>query len=352
MMPSPVVLTTSPWWRFDGVAQDRVVALLQLVGRIVAQPCPLRCRIDEVGEHHRLGGAHSPFHRAKRRWTDAPGFSLRRDPTDLVGSRSAGRARLRDEPPRRGVTRGNARHGAGRGRARRSRDDRHPQPAAAEERDDAHDVRPAGRRVGGGHGERRPPLRDPHRRRGQLLARAWTCGRWPATSTRTGAIDERGTPEGGPGLHLPRPAQDLPPDEAGDRRGRGCRHRRRHRDPAGHRHPRRGRERALRRVGGALVALPDGRLGGPPAAPDPVRPSRPTSSSPGKHISAAGGARRSGSSATSCPTAPRSTRRARSRRTVAANGPLAVEAILKTLHATEHMSEEEAFAYEQPIGMR
>ena len=37
--------------------------------------------------------------------------------------------------------------------------------------------------------------------------------------------------------------------------------------------------------------------------------------------------------------------------TVAANGPLAVEAILQTLRATEHMSEEEAFAFEQPIGM-
>jgi len=38
--------------------------------------------------------------------------------------------------------------------------------------------------------------------------------------------------------------------------------------------------------------------------------------------------------------------------TVAGNGPLAVEAILETLRATEHMSEDEAFAFEQPIGMR
>jgi enoyl-CoA hydratase len=35
---------------------------------------------------------------------------------------------------------------------------------------------------------------------------------------------------------------------------------------------------------------------------------------------------------------------------IAANGPLAVEAILRTLHETEHMSEAEAFAFEQPIG--
>jgi len=36
--------------------------------------------------------------------------------------------------------------------------------------------------------------------------------------------------------------------------------------------------------------------------------------------------------------------------TVAANGPLAVEAIMKTLRDTEHMSETDAFAYEQPLG--
>ncbi len=33
--------------------------------------------------------------------------------------------------------------------------------------------------------------------------------------------------------------------------------------------------------------------------------------------------------------------------TIAANGPLSVEAILKTLHETQHMSEPEAFAYEE-----
>ncbi len=77
--------------------------------------------------------------------------------------------------------------------------------------------------------------------------------------------------EGGPGLHLPRPPQDVPAHQARDRRGRGRRHRRRDRDPAGHRHPHRRRERALRCVGGALVALPDGRFRGAPAAPGAVR---------------------------------------------------------------------------------
>jgi enoyl-CoA hydratase len=37
--------------------------------------------------------------------------------------------------------------------------------------------------------------------------------------------------------------------------------------------------------------------------------------------------------------------------TIVANGPLAVEAILRTLRVTETMSEEEAFAWEEPHGM-
>ena len=36
---------------------------------------------------------------------------------------------------------------------------------------------------------------------------------------------------------------------------------------------------------------------------------------------------------------------------IVANGPLAVEAILRTLRETEHMSEAEAFEWEQPLGM-
>ncbi len=37
--------------------------------------------------------------------------------------------------------------------------------------------------------------------------------------------------------------------------------------------------------------------------------------------------------------------------TIAENGPLAVEAVLKTLHATQGMTETEAFEFEAPIGM-
>ena len=58
--------------------------------------------------------------------------------------------------------------------------------------------------------------------------------------------------------------------QAADRRGRGLRGRGRQRDPAGHRHPRRGRERDLRRVGGQARPVPARRFGVPPAAPDPV----------------------------------------------------------------------------------
>jgi enoyl-CoA hydratase len=38
--------------------------------------------------------------------------------------------------------------------------------------------------------------------------------------------------------------------------------------------------------------------------------------------------------------------------TIAENGPLAVEAILKTLHETQHMSETDAFAYESDYAMK
>jgi enoyl-CoA hydratase len=38
-------------------------------------------------------------------------------------------------------------------------------------------------------------------------------------------------------------------------------------------------------------------------------------------------------------------------RTIAANGPLAVEAVLRTLRETEHLSEAEAFAHESAYGL-
>ena len=121
----------------------------------------------------------------------------------------------------------------------------------------------------------------PHRRRAATSAPAPTCGPWPATPSDTDSeIDVPARHGRGPRPRVEGPAAALPADEAAHRRGRGRRHRRRHRDPAGHRHPRRRRVGALRRERGALVAVPDGRLGGPAAAPDPLHRSRPRSSSP------------------------------------------------------------------------
>ena len=154
-----------------------------------------------------------------------------------------------------------------------------------------------------------------------------------------------GAHEGGPGLHLPRAPEDVPADEAGHRRGRGRRHRRWHRDPAGHRHPRRRpRPRAsacrearwsLYPMGGSAVRLQ--RQIPYTVAADILLT--------GKHILAAE-AKEIGLVGYVVPDGRRSTRRARSAATIAANGPLAVEAILRRCTTTEHMSEEEAFAYE------
>ena len=65
-------------------------------------------------------------------------------------------------------------------------------------------------------------------------------------------------------------AARLPLVEAVDRRGRGLRGRGRHRDPAGHRHPRRGRGRDLRRVGSQARPVPARRFRVPAPPPDPV----------------------------------------------------------------------------------
>ena len=65
-----------------------------------------------------------------------------------------------------------------------------------------------------------------------------------------------------------------PPVQADRAGGRRLRARRRHRDPAGHRHPRRRRGRGVRRDRGRARAVPHGGLHDPPAPPDPVLPGR------------------------------------------------------------------------------
>ena len=122
------------------------------------------------------------------------------------------------------------------------------------------------------------------------------------------------------------------------RRGRrGLRGGRRDRDPPGHRHPRRGRRRDLRGVGGQAGPVPARRLRVPPPPPDPVhdRDGHPA------HVPARAAharRRRSGSSAASSPTATRSRTATRIAHQIAACGPLSIKAILRAWRETEHMS--------------
>ena len=81
---------------------------------------------------------------------------------------------------------------------------------------------------------------------------------------------------------------------------------------------------------------PMARLGGAPAAPDPVHArGRDPADRQAPHARARRW--RSGSSGTSCRTARRWPRRARSPTVICANGPLAVEAITRTLHECDGM---------------
>ena len=98
-----------------------------------------------------------------------------------------------------------------------------------------------------------------------------------------------------------------------------------------------GRERALRRVGGALVAVPDGRFGGAAAPADPVRGGRRHPA----HRQAHHRRRREGSYGLVSYVVPDGTALDKAREvaaTVAGNGPLAVEAILQ--HAARHRAHE------------
>ena len=146
-------------------------------------------------------------------------------------------------------------------------------------------------------------------------------------------------------------AEGPPADQAADRGGGGAGDRRRHRDPAGDRHPGGRRERAVRRLGGALGAVPAGRVGGAAAPPDPLHASPPTSCSPA-------GTSPPPRRCDDRPDRPRRPRRRRrwprrwrSPRLIAANGPLAVQAILRTIRETEGMPENEAFKLEAELGM-
>ncbi len=121
-------------------------------------------------------------------------------------------------------------------------------------------------------------------------------------------------------------------------------------NPAGHRHPRRRRERPIRRLRGPPRTVPPRRrIRGPPGPSDPVHPRRgDPAHRPARCRPPKPGA------------GPRRARRPRRQalekaleiaEQIAANGPIAVQAILKTIRVTEGMHEEEAFALEAQIGM-
>ena len=149
-------------------------------------------------------------------------------------------------------------------RAGRPQAGRHDEPARGAQRPLRRDARDHVR--GLGPGERRPgdPGLHPHRRRRLLLR-----GHGPQGGEREAAERELRVRRVRPDDHQVA-AQGLPADQAADRGGRGPGDRRRHRDPAGHRHPGRRRVGQVRRRRGALVPLPDGRLRGPAAPPDPL----------------------------------------------------------------------------------
>ncbi len=127
------------------------------------------------------------------------------------------------------------------------------------------------------------------------------------------------------------------------------RHRGRHRNPAGHRHPRRRRERPIRRLRGRLGLFP---LGGSAVrlvrqipytlAAEILLTGRTVPAPEAKELGLVGHV---------VPDGQALEKALEIAEQIAANGPIAVQAILKTIRVTEGMHEEEAFALEAQIGM-
>ena len=205
---------------------------------------------------------------------------------------------------------------------------------APQERDDPHDVRVARRRVGGGHRQRRHPLRDPHRRRGRLLVRAWTSARWRVTSPNPTPSTPTRRMKEDPGfiyrglLKTYRPTKPVIAAVEGVAIAGGT-------EILQGTDIRVAGESARFGVSrGALVALPDGRIGGAPAPPDPLhgrgrhpahRQAHPRRRRP----------RRIGLIGHVVPDGQALDKAREIAETINANGPLAVEAILRTLRETE-----------------
>ena len=156
-------------------------------------------------------------------------------------------------------------------RARRPRPHHHAQPARQAQRLQRRGALPPVRRVG--PARRRPGAAGRHhdRRRRQLLGRGRP--RPPRRRPHVGQAGGgrvRGADPAGLHAHLQGVPQGPLRPEADRRRGRGLLLRRRHGDPPGLRHPRRGRERAARHLRGAAGPVPDVGQHDPPAPPDPL----------------------------------------------------------------------------------
>ena len=155
-------------------------------------------------------------------------------------------------------------------RTRRRRADRHHEPARAPQRSLA--VDDGGSFGGVGRGQREPGHTrcDPDRSRRLLLRRRRSPGddrpasrrRIRRATGRHGQRDLRRRDQTAP--------QGFPARQAVDRSRRRTSRRRGDRDPAGHRHPHRRRERPVRRVRGQVESLSAGRFGRPAPPADPL----------------------------------------------------------------------------------
>ncbi len=145
------------------------------------------------------------------------------------------------------------------------------------------------------------------------------------------------------------PAQGPAADQAADRRRRGPGHRGRHRDPAGHRHPRRRRERQVRHLRGQVEPVPDGRLGGAAVRQIPYTVACDLLLT-GRHITAAE-AKEMGLIGYVVPDGSALEKALEIAEVINNNGPLAVQAILKTIRETEGMHENDAFKIDTKIGI-
>ena len=145
------------------------------------------------------------------------------------------------------------------------------------------------------------------------------------------------------------PAQGLPADQAADRGRRGPGDRRWHRDPAGHRHPGRRRVRAVRRrrgrswslypLGGSAVRLP--RQIPYTVAADLLLTGRPIQAPEAKELGLIGHV---------VPDGEALAKAHELADLIAANGPLAVQAILKTMRDSEGKHEDDCWKADATVG--